>query len=265
MEIFTPEILDAINNYYKLKSKYESKCLSDKQKIMSNTNLTKREKHSRFLRIKKVCIVCKKEGGTIFTTKDRILKAICGSPTAPCQLDIEIQLGSYATLTDLSDMFNSLKDEAKWNIIKTKLDLLFNYIDENKAIATFESHKRELQSYNNQSNELITDLMNISDNPTQRLNLERGIVTLYEYVNELKGLMKQYESDPKPEYMQEIMSLYLTKINPILERNNHLKYKYNAIEINEKDDTFHLIQKKYTLSDIEISLTEDAKIIKNNY
>ena len=33
---------------------------------------------------------CKKEGGTIFSNKDGILKAVCGRKDDKCNLDIEI-------------------------------------------------------------------------------------------------------------------------------------------------------------------------------
>jgi hypothetical protein len=57
---------EAISNYYKLKFQYESKINDFKRKIIGNPSLTKKEKRSRFLKFVPKCIICKRNGGSIF-------------------------------------------------------------------------------------------------------------------------------------------------------------------------------------------------------
>ena len=63
------KILTSINKYYELKKVYNLK---------NKKNLEKK------------CIKCNKDGGTIFTSKKGILKAICGNKYDKCNLNIEI-------------------------------------------------------------------------------------------------------------------------------------------------------------------------------
>ena len=68
-------IENALIEYYKLKDKYDDKYDSKKQSIMSDGTLslsTKKKKIARLGATKK-CIVCRAEGGTIFTDENRIL------------------------------------------------------------------------------------------------------------------------------------------------------------------------------------------------
>ena len=64
------ELLDAIDDYYKLKHKYEKKNTEDKLKIIKNPMLSTKEKIQAFQKVKKLCIKCKQSGGTIFTNSD---------------------------------------------------------------------------------------------------------------------------------------------------------------------------------------------------
>ena len=113
---------EAINNYYKLKESYESKISQSKSKIINNPQLSKKEKEQKFKNLKKLCINCKQEGGSIFTNKDGILKVKCGNTSKPCKLDIEIEKGKYKLADDLIDELLIQINKFKDDIIKIKLD-----------------------------------------------------------------------------------------------------------------------------------------------
>ena len=84
----------AITDYYKLKQKYENKIAIEKKKILENDSLTSKEKHKKFLQIKKTCINCKKSGGTIFSNNNNNISAVCGAIN-PCKLNIQINRGYF--------------------------------------------------------------------------------------------------------------------------------------------------------------------------
>ena len=52
MAINLPSPKEALNEFFKLKSKYETQINANKKKIMNNTTLSKREKRSEFLKLK---------------------------------------------------------------------------------------------------------------------------------------------------------------------------------------------------------------------
>ena len=132
---------EAISNYYKLKFQYESKIQDFKRKILGNTSLTKKEKRSRFSKFVFKCINCKRNGGSIFSNKNRILKAVCGA-SPPCKLNIEIEHGEYTLRENAVKILSENFEKLKTSIIRTKLDLLFNYIDESSAVKNFEEKKK---------------------------------------------------------------------------------------------------------------------------
>ena len=70
-------VIETINDYYKLKSRYEDIINNKKMVILKNKELSKKDKRRRFLQLNPTCINCKKEGGTLFLNENRVLSAKC--------------------------------------------------------------------------------------------------------------------------------------------------------------------------------------------
>ena len=100
--------LEALKNYYELKKVYEKQYYQKKLNIIKQTNLSTKEKKQKFQEMKKLCINCKKEGGTIFTNKNNTLKALCGNESNPCKLNIELQKGIYKSNNYYSKLFKPI-------------------------------------------------------------------------------------------------------------------------------------------------------------
>jgi hypothetical protein len=263
MSCCSSEILEAVNEYYKLKDKYESKITKDKQKILSITGLSKKEKHARYARVKKLCVNCNRDGGTLFSNKNRVLKAICGVTSSPCKLDIEIQLGEYDSKLNIFDYDKQYKNQSELDIIKIKLDLLFKFIEESEAVQQYQNKKNIYLEEQKDYHSLLTDILMITDNTTKFNNLNDSIISLYEHVETLKELHKLYNSEEKPEIIKEMIDLYNSKILPNADRIRNLMYAYNNVDEKE-DGTYELIQKPYTLFQLEMNNGNKEKIIKNN-
>jgi hypothetical protein len=255
---------EAISNYYKLKFQYESKINDFKRKIIGNPSLTKKEKRSRFLKFVPKCIICKRNGGSIFSNKDRILKAVCGA-SPPCKLDIEIEHGEYTSREYAVKLLSENFEKLKTSIIRTKLDLLFNYIDESSAVKNFEEKRKELNEAGEMYNFFLTDTLLITDNPTKFNNIETSTTRLYLRIQELQILMKDFNTEQKEELINDAVELYKSKILPTADRIRNLKYAYNAVEYDEKNNTYHLIQNPYTIVQLEKNIGQTIKILKNNY
>ena len=254
------DVLDAMNNYYKLKSKYETSKENEIKKYISDNELNKKQKRVKFSRFKPKCVNCNRTGGTVFSNKNRLLTAVC-KVSPPCKLNIQIQLGMYDAKYNLIKEYQDYKDQDQTNIIKTKLNLLFNYTTEDETIKKFEEYKNSFMEMNKIYNSLLTDYLLITDNPIRKMNLNDGIISLYENVQELKTINDNYNKNTKPEYIRDMTELYIHKIHPNAERNRNLKYNNNSIE--EKDDKYYLSQQPYTFEQIEINYGDMPKIIKN--
>ena len=255
---------EAISNYYKLKFQYESKIQDFKRKILGNTSLTKKEKRSRFSKFVFKCINCKRNGGSIFSNKNRTLKAVCGA-SPPCKLNIEIEHGEYTSRENAVKILSENFEKLKTSIIRTKLDLLFNYIDESSAVKNFEEKKKELNEAGEMYRFFLTDTLLITDNPSKFNNIETATSRFYLYIQELQILMKDFNTEQNEELINDAVELYKSKILPTADRIRNLKYAYNAVEYDEKNNTYHLIQNPYTIVQLEKNIGQTIKIIKNNY
>jgi hypothetical protein len=60
---------EAVNEYFKLKNKYQTAIQNDSNKIGRNKKLTKREKKTAFQSLKPKCINCSRPVGTLFSSK----------------------------------------------------------------------------------------------------------------------------------------------------------------------------------------------------
>ena len=136
---------EALNEFYKLKSKYESDFNKDKQKIIKNKFFSWKEKKQEFKQLKPKCINCRRPVGTIFSVKhigkenddSRELKAICGSLSEPCNLNITINPGvTYNIMNHIKELEKDNEDY-KNEIIEYKNKLLFGYTTTEAAIAYF--------------------------------------------------------------------------------------------------------------------------------
>jgi len=155
-------VKDALNEYFRLKEKFENEMNVSKRKIMNNPTLSKREKRSEYLKLMPKCVNCRRPSkkGTIFsitfhpsddkTDAYRTFKTICGNLVDPCNLNIEINLGVVEHLDKMIENIRKEISETKNVIINDKNKLLFGLITTETALENFDTNK----SY-------ITDLTSI--------------------------------------------------------------------------------------------------------
>ena len=108
---------NALQEYYKLKDQYDKSYDSKKHAIITDITIPYSKKKAKIAELsqKRKCVVCKAAGGTIFTNENRILKAVCGSKSQPCGLNIEIARGKKGNIEKLItlgifQMINSSKN-----------------------------------------------------------------------------------------------------------------------------------------------------------
>ena len=249
---------DVLNEYYKLKSQYESSLHKKKYGIIRNTNLTAKEKKQMFARLKPKCINCKKDGGTIFSNKDNVLKAVCGNTSTPCNLNIEIRKGDYIQIEDIMNIFNADIKQYKADIIKTKLHFLFGYEDETNASEQFDQLKEEFTNDSQILGGLKNNYNNIINKNKEALLLEESkLEKLIHQVKEYNILSKD-----NPEVLNDIVDLYISNIQPVEQQIRELKYKNMDVQYFEDTDEYKLIQQQHTLDDLEITLGDSENTMK---
>ena len=256
------KFLRALQSYFRIKSSYDSAFTRKKNKIIRNTNISLREKKERVNNIKMKCVLCKRNVGTLFSHKGKHYRAICGDRVQPCNLNIDLEAGSIINILSSLEMMQQVYLEDVTNIMKAKLDLLFNFKSEDEVLAEFEQINESLKA-NNKIIKHYTDLrddMIESEEKREKLeDLDNGINVLIE---EFKKLITQYKKEKQIAVLKEAMELQQTKLAPLLAERTKTRYAYNEIEQNPHDETFHLVQKKYLKNKLE-DVIQPAKIITN--
>ena len=261
------KINDAIHGYYSFKEKYNSALEKRRQRLINDpiinwNSLSSQQKTKRLAMIKPSCIVCKQEGGSIFTETDGKLKAICGNISQPCGFHIEVLRGKYASLETL--MNESLEEvrATKDEIIRMKLDLLFMFISENELLEKFDAVQHKLQEQLKMYSEFRSYYLSVTDNYDLRQDTETHTRVISEKVARIKEYMTEFRDSEwkNRSVIDDILVLYQTDIEPAYMKLRETKYIYSQVETNENangalvqmynDREFNLSQKKYSYHEL---------------
>jgi len=260
-------INEAIHGYYSMKEKYNSALEKRRQRLINDPvinwkSLSAQQKARRLALIKPACIVCKQEGGSIFTETDGKLKAICGNISQPCGFHIEVSRGKYISLETL--MNESLEEvrATKDEIIRMKLDLLFQFISEDELLEQFDAVQHKLQEQMKMYSEFRTYYLSVTDNDDRRKDTE----THTRVISEKIALIKEYMTEFKltewknRSIIDDILVLYQQDIEPAFMKLRETKYVYSQVETTENadgalvqmynDGEFNLSQKKYSYNEL---------------
>ena len=241
--------LEELKTYYNLKKTYTKTKETAINKLINSKDSIETKKKI-FSKQKFKCVHCGEFGGTIFFENNKILRATCGNTIKPCNLNLEIiKMNPVLITNELKNTNNSLINKKK-QIILTKLNFLFNYIEEDKAVESFENFKSELTTLQEKYNDLFSLYTSITSNPDSEELLNQKIIEIDSLINDFKEFIKLFKETEETNYLKDAMFLYTSKIKSLDEYITTLKYKYNSIET---DETYkYLIQNKYNIKNLEL-------------
>lgn len=262
----------AIDEYYKLKNEYETKIGKLRKKIRNDKSLSKQEKRRKMLEIVPKCANCGKPGGTKFSINKTILRAVCGNTSDPCRLNIEINRGGFEHITSVYNFLQKESEQYKEDIIRAKLDLLFNYESEEQTVALF----NELRTGYSTVDESIMLLQEKFDNiilgKRNKEEIVEAVQNIYGFKKELSVLAKEYAETGEEQLITDMVEKYVGDIRPEVEKLRGLKYPNSMIECDDgeeymgacDDDIRRLIQEPYTMEETEVTLLEEPTVIANS-
>lgn len=258
------------DEYYKLKEAYETSVRNQKLDILKKKG-GKKDIRKRLLSLKPKCVNCKREGGSIFSSAfdekalSRVLSAKCGVVSNPCDLNIEIQAGSYEIIQDILSHDEKELELVKQQIIEGKNKLLFGYSKTDETIEKFEELKQQVNDYTGSIEYYSKIYYDKVDNKQEKEQLNKLLRDSYESIHQIKEYIRKFNEEDDESQTQNVVSavkVYVEQLKPQLEQMMHLKYKQNAVVYDEDDETYHLIQKPQTINSLEVALV-DAKVVKN--
>jgi len=263
-------VYTALNEYYKLKSKYEKNIQKDRMSVIRNPGLTPAQKRQGLQQIVKRCIVCGNIGGTIFTSNNGILKAVCGAKDNPCELNIEIDRGISQDIREVSKEMDREVLNLRLDVIKTKLKYLFGYVNEEDTLVKTEALVKEYNKTEGLAQKIYKEVYDILNNVKNNEEITNNKYKLYTEINILRDMAKEYEETEKEQLINDMVEKYINIIEPLVTKTRNLKYEYTAIECENaldakpcNDGRYRLVEEPYTLKSLEMFGDRRPTIISN--
>jgi len=272
MSTTTMSATDAFNEYYKLKNKYENDYNKDKQKIIKNKQMSWKEKRNEYKQLKPKCINCKRPVGTIFSIKHsgepnddfRELKAICGSLSEPCTLNININAGvTYNMMDHIKELEKDIENY-KNEIIEYKNKLLFGYTKTETAVENFDKIKEAINDTSFLLNINYEHMFDVVDNKITNERIVKLKEEVYILVNEIKMSIKRFDSTGNVQFVRDSIDIYVNQMESKLKELSSLKYNVNLVEFDESEGVYRLIQRKNSIADLEDSYIAPS-VVNFNY
>jgi len=243
-----------LDNFYKLKNKYYEKINREKQKLISNTELSKKEKRLQFMETVNKCINCKNKGGTIFEINKDYYKITCGNTENPCSLNVYFKRQQKELLNESILEYIKIISDIKNNIIKIKLDYILGFITEEESIIKFTSFKKELDDNYNIYKIYLEDYIKITNNLENQEEISNNMSKKNDIILDIKKHIEKFKTNNNVAEITEIIEIYTTDLENILKTLRELQYR--KYYISTEGDENRLIKETYTIKDLEIDKIE---------
>ena len=211
-----------LDQYYALKQKYEATRTKEVRSIVAMPISTKNKK--KLVRaIGKKCVNCGKTGGTEFWRKDDILYAQCAA-TSKCELNMKINAGFYSNVRDLMQITQDDMQEKRANIIRMKMDTLFNYMTEAQSAKQF---KQDLEMY--QGDEAMFNTYsdyeeNIVNDPVRERLIKKKTHEIYRVLHDVRKMMDEYNKSGDKQVLHDAVEKQVSELHTEIEMLRTLKY-----------------------------------------
>lgn len=251
------EFYDVLNEYYQLKSNYEKKNQEIKNGIIKDSLKSWKEKRAEFQKWKPKCINCKRPVGTRFTRNydnkemATTLKAVCGSLSEPCGLHIELKSTQCGLYPEIIQHFEKEMNQDKLDVIIHKNKLIFGYMNAEEAVQKFDELKETIQDTSEMLAYYLDEYIQLVDSKEKNNEINEMREKSFLMIHDMKELIQKYDANHNnPQLIQDVVTIYVNQLQPLLKELQEKKYKKNRVEYNSETGTFHLIQEKTTLNEI---------------
>ena len=251
---------DGLDEYYRLKSKYESNIQKDISDIRKK-DISKREKAAEYKQLVKKCVNCKQAGGTIFDlqhiedTDRRLLTAKCGNKETPCSLNIIIHVANYLRVDEYYEELKQTTNSVKNKIICYKNDILFGYKNVD-SVSIFEELKDELAKESDMF-QLIESVINQRETKFSQ-QIVKLRANIYEDIMRVKTIMSEFDQTENTQLVIDAVTLTL---NGIYKKNEEFrKLYYSVMQVEYENDCYSLIQQQKSIADLEFEYSEPSII-----
>ena len=263
--VLNKELHQAMDKFYKLKNQYEMQVKTLKDRVLKNTTLSKREKQDAFREIagKSKCVNCERPGGTKFTEvfdkekEGRVLSARCGVKMDPCPLHIEIDVGNIISIDEDLNRTQAEINKKKQDIICIKNDVLFGYKTADSVVSVFDELKEELKDLTETYEIMLETYVSIYENPGVKEEEDRLRVEIYNDVQSIKSMMREYSREKVVQYAHDAVTLQLSQLAPKVQALRALVYTntFTSSLVEDRTNICTLHQQKTGIKARELDLS----------
>ena len=256
--------------YYNLKEKYDKQKDKFVSKLIKDETLTVKEKRKLFKQKKFKCLNCKREVNMVFLDTANKLKVICGDTNEPCKLNLTIEKGKYIQKDDYLYELEEMLQELKEKIISSKLDLLFNYENEESVLEIFKTTKEDITKITKQIQDINVSFNETNETAEKKILFDEKKAEFYISLGEFNGLLNSYkkEGPNQQAFLRDAMDVYIEKLVVLQREMRELKYNYYGIEFEEmkvggKKGSYnisHFYKDRYSLENTQITIQKEKKI-----
>ena len=261
-----------MNEYYEFKAKYDEKLINERTRIRKD-KVTRDEKISEYRKFRFRCIKCGKEGKMNFQRHKNQLKVTCPNEENPCDLLININLNVVENYYLYHNKLIKKIEGIKEQIIRKKLDLLYDLEDDDVVLQEFERIKSEFTDVKNEmkriqdefDEKLKFDYLNDNTGEVEKIYIQDEIDKIQMEVN--NNISQFNEELKKKGLSSDIMDFYITDILEKQKKIRQLRY-YHGFQVIEtrpigprgKDTEYTIYSKKISYKNQEI-VKEKGKVI----
>ena len=232
------ELNDMIEEFYTLKAKHESKINEERARIRKLKNASKNDKMREYKNVKWRCVKCGKSGKMNFEISKGQLKVSCPHVDDPCDLLINIKVNKVENYYNYYRDVKAGIEEIKEDIIRKKLDLLYDLENEDVVLEEFERVKGEfndsqqvLKDINNTFDDMLKfDKKNIETNEVEKIYIKDEVEELKKRLN---ANISEFNEKVKKEGPKGTMNYYISDILEIQNKISQIEY-YNGFKTIER-------------------------------
>ena len=138
-------------------------------------------------------------------------------------------------LDTIMDLYQEDIEESKDTIIKTKMNSIFKYINDQVLSKMFENDLKEYNETSELYNEVLQEHENIYNNSETKSKIEQKTQQLYEIIENFQKFMEEFKKTGNKKILISSIDLYRLELVPALECLRQLKYAHMYVEIENKD------------------------------
>jgi hypothetical protein len=211
-----------IDEYYQLKRKYQMMRKRNVDDIVKMPiSLKKKKKMVRAIPNK--CVECGGKGGTHFWRENDMLRAVCEA-TPKCDLNLRVNAGFYANINYLMDVTQDDMQEKRNNIIRLKMDTLFNYITETESAKRFKQDLETYQSDDAMFNAYKEYLENMVNDPVKMRLVKKKTHEIYRVLHEVRQMLEEYNKTGNKMVLTEAVDKQVKELYTEVDALRNLKY-----------------------------------------